>query len=89
MASTTTPYSTLPHDPSGITVSDFKVRYSDEEVKDFKDLLKLSRLAPKTWESLQTDRRYGVTYDWMERVKKEWAEDYDWCVPMMAPVVFL
>ena len=80
MASTPAPYSTLPHDPSGITVSDFKVHYPDDELKQFKELLKLSRLAPKTWESLQDDRRFGVTHEWIEKVKEEWEGDFDWYV---------
>ena len=58
----------------------FAVNISDQELSQFKELLRLSRLAPKTYESLQTDGRFGVSHDWMCEAKNYWETTFDWYV---------
>lgn len=73
----TTPFTKLPSTAS-ITPSPFRVAISDEQLSDFKTLLKLSKIAPQTYENLQADGRYGVTHEWMSTMKTEWLDKFDW-----------
>lgn len=57
----------------------FKIETPQKEVDDFYQLLKLSPLAPKTFENVQEDTNlYGVTYEWMSKAKEYWTGKYDW-----------
>jgi len=56
----------------------FQVSVSEQELSDFKELLRLSRLAPQTYENLQSDGRFGVTHEWMSETKEYWETKYDW-----------
>lgn len=56
----------------------FNAAVSDEELSDFKQLLKLSKIGPKTYENLQEDRRYGMTHSWLTKAKAQWEGEYDW-----------
>ncbi|KAL4948276.1 Alpha/Beta hydrolase protein [Aspergillus filifer] len=58
--------------------SPFSIAISDEQLSDFKTLVKLSKIAPQTYENLLADGRYGVTHDWMTTMKEEWLNSYDW-----------
>ncbi|KAL4937998.1 hypothetical protein BDV06DRAFT_226412 [Aspergillus oleicola] len=73
----TTPFTKLPPTAS-ITPSPFRVAISDEQLSDFKTLVKLSKIAPQTYENLLKDGRYGVTHEWMTTMKEEWLNNYDW-----------
>ncbi|EAW09488.1 epoxide hydrolase family protein [Aspergillus clavatus NRRL 1] len=71
------PYSKLP--PSAkISPDPFHVDIPDENISEFKALVKLSKLAPPTYEDLQQDRRYGVTSDWLNTMREKWLNSYDW-----------
>ncbi|KAF8537781.1 Alpha/Beta hydrolase protein [Trichophaea hybrida] len=59
-----------------IPVVPFSVSIPDSEVSDFKTLLKLSKLAPETYESQH--RRFGVTSKFMREAKAQWENEYDW-----------
>ncbi|OJJ48645.1 hypothetical protein ASPZODRAFT_130746 [Penicilliopsis zonata CBS 506.65] len=71
------PFSTL---PSAVKVHPvpFTVSIPEEEVEEFKILIKLSKIAPHTFESLQMDGRYGVTTDWLITMKEQWLRVFDW-----------
>ncbi|WPH00867.1 Hypothetical protein R9X50_00369800 [Acrodontium crateriforme] len=60
----------------------FKAHVSDEELNDFKQLLKLSKIGPKTYENQVADvkdyRGFGLTRDWLVKAKQEWETSYDW-----------
>lgn len=57
----------------------FKIETLQKEVDDFYQLIKLSPLAPRTFENLQKDTNlYGVTYEWMSEAKEYWQTKYDW-----------
>lgn len=59
-------------------VTPFKAHVSDEEIDEFRTLLKLSKVASHTYESLQHDRRYGITTDWLITTKDQWLRAFDW-----------
>lgn len=73
----TAPFTRLPSAAS-ITPSPFHIAIPDEQLSDFKTLVKLSKIAPQTYENLQTDGRYGVTHEWMSTMKAEWLNKFDW-----------
>jgi microsomal epoxide hydrolase len=65
--------------PSGARSSPkpFKVSIPEEQLKEFHQLLRLSKIGPKTFEGEQADRRYGITRSWLTNAKAEW-EKWDW-----------
>jgi microsomal epoxide hydrolase len=65
--------------PSGAKVNPslFKVNISDEQIQELQLLVKLSKIAPPTFEGLQPDRKYGITTEWLANAKEIW-KDYDW-----------
>ncbi|KAH6643082.1 epoxide hydrolase-like protein [Boeremia exigua] len=56
----------------------FTLNIPDEDIEDWRQLLRLSKLAPETWESSQEDRRYGVTRKWLAETKDYWLNTYSW-----------
>ena len=66
--------------PQGLSVAleSFTVDIPDAELSDFNELLRLSKLGPKTYENLQIDGRFGVTYEWMSKAKSHWETRFDW-----------
>lgn len=69
-------YSTLPA-KAKLAPSRFTAHASDEQLADFHQLLKLSKIAPETYEGLQTDRRFGITTNWLTEAKAAW-ENFNW-----------
>lgn len=59
-----------------ITVEPFTVAIPDQDITEFKTLLKLSKLPPPTFEGQH--RNFGVTSAWMRDAKAKWEKDYDW-----------
>jgi microsomal epoxide hydrolase len=41
-------------------------------------LIRLSKLAPDTYENSQSDMRYGVTTGWMLSMRDQWLKSYNW-----------
>lgn len=70
-------YNTVPQSAQ-LQPEEFQVAISEQELSDFKDLLRLSKIAPRTYENTQADGKYGVTHEWMSQVKKYWETEYDW-----------
>lgn len=66
--------------PSGATLKPekFTAHVSDEELNDFKQILKYSKIGPKTYENLKEDRYFGVSRQWLADSKKYWETQYDW-----------
>ena len=60
-----------------IAPNPFTVAISDSSLSDFKQLLRLSKLAPLTFENDRKDRKYGLTMEWMAAAKARW-EEFDW-----------
>lgn len=59
----------------------FKAEVPQQDLDDFKQLLKLSKIGPKTYENLTADVKdfthFGVSRQWLSDAKKQW-ESYDW-----------
>jgi microsomal epoxide hydrolase len=76
-------YDTIP-ESARVRPDKFTLSISDEKLSHFKDLLRLSPLAPRTYENLQSEGKYGMTYDWMSKGKEYWEKQYDWWVDARA-----
>lgn len=62
--------------------SPYSVAVSEERLEELKQLLKLSKIGPPTYENLHAETRegkFGLTREWLVDAKKEWL-DFDWCV---------
>ncbi|KAJ7645429.1 Alpha/Beta hydrolase protein [Mycena polygramma] len=59
------------------TPTPFKVAVPDAAIDELQTLLKLAKVAPPTYESLRPDAKFGVTTDWIQKAKNEWA-NFDW-----------
>ena len=70
-------YGIIPHNAS-LRINKFQASVPDSDLKDFKDLLRLSKVGPKTFENQQKDRRFGVTHQWLSEAKQHWEYVYDW-----------
>ena len=68
--------------PSGasLKLDKFEANVTAHELNDFKDLLRLSKIGPKTFENLQEDAlmQYGLSRSWLEKAKAHWESKYDW-----------
>ncbi|KAL4870773.1 hypothetical protein BDV12DRAFT_43884 [Aspergillus spectabilis] len=71
------PFATLPA-TAKITPSPFRIAIPDEQLSELKTLVKLSKIAPQTYENVQADRQFGVTHEWMSTLKQEWLNKFDW-----------
>ncbi|PVI04035.1 epoxide hydrolase-like protein [Periconia macrospinosa] len=56
----------------------FTLNVPDKDLQELRQLLQLSKVPPVTWESLQEDRRFGVTHKWITETKDYWLNKYDW-----------
>lgn len=66
--------------PEGATVSirSFTVAIEEEQLNNFKTLLRLSKIADPTYEGSNQERKYGVTREWMIEAKDQWLHRFDW-----------
>ena len=71
------PFSTLPVDVK-VKLEPLTVAFSDTQVSELQTLIRLSKLAPATWEGLQEDRRFGITTKWITEAKEYWENHFDW-----------
>ena len=74
------PFTKFPSASPTIHPKPFKVAVPDSKLKELKSLLKCSKLAPQTYESSQVDRKYGITYQWMQEAKDSWENNFDWYI---------
>ena len=74
-------FSSLPSDAT-LKPKSFKAHVSDEELNDFKQLLKLSKIGPKTYENQVADVKdfthFGISRQWLQEAKQRWESGYDW-----------
>ncbi|KAJ9602606.1 hypothetical protein H2200_012799 [Cladophialophora chaetospira] len=75
-------YNQIPEGAS-LKIEPFKLNIDQSKVDHFYQLLKLSPLAPLTFENNQATppagiSHYGVTMDWMKKTKEHWESKYDW-----------
>lgn len=67
--------------PSGATLKPqrFVLKLPQQEVDHFFQLLKLSQLAPKTYENTRKDpNQFGDNYAFMSMAKQHWESSFDW-----------
>jgi microsomal epoxide hydrolase len=57
----------------------FKVEIHEDQIAELKTLIKLSKLAPKTYENQLEDGRFGISRSWLANAKAEW-ETWSWYV---------
>lgn len=70
-------FGTLPS-AAKIDPTPFKVSIPKQKLDDLETLIRLSKLAPHTYENSQIDSRYGVTTDWLNAMKDQWLRSYKW-----------
>lgn len=70
-------YDEIPADAT-IKPSKYIAHVSDQELDDFKQLLRLSKIGPETFENKQEDRRFGLTHAWISKAKQYWEQQFDW-----------
>ncbi len=59
--------------------SKFNISIPENDLADFKQLLKLSKIGPKTFENIQEDpNQFGVSHKWMSETKQYWESKFDW-----------
>lgn len=68
-------YSTLPASNT-LKISDFNVAVPAQKLQDLRDILRLSKLGPQTYEN--SGEAFGVSYQWMSNAKEYWAKTFDW-----------
>ena len=73
------PFTNLPRSAT-IQLTPFKVSIPQSALDELKSLVRLSKLAPPTYEGSQEDRKYGVTNKWVRETKEKWEKDFDWYV---------
>jgi len=73
----TQPYSTLPSRAT-LKPTPFRVDVPETDLSDFKQLLRLSKVGPETYENLRTDRVFGLNHKWFSTTKAHWETSYDW-----------
>ena len=61
-----------------IPVAKFELSISDESLAEFNTLLRLSKISPKTFANTRTDKRFGITRDWVTKEKEYWETKYNW-----------
>lgn len=61
----------------------FHVAIPEQQLSEFKTLLKLSKIPAPTYESLQEDGRYGISHKWLTETKKYWEEEFDWYAALL------
>lgn len=66
--------------PDGVeqTPTPFVLRVNDDSLREFHQLLTLSKIGPPTWEASQSDRRFGITREWLVNAKDVWLNQFNW-----------
>ncbi|KAI0508526.1 Alpha/Beta hydrolase protein [Xylaria bambusicola] len=71
-------YDKLPYQPT-LEIKPFHAQAPEKCLDDFKQLLRLSPIGPRTFENSDTnDRRYGPSRRWVIKAKDNWLGEFDW-----------
>lgn len=71
-------FSTIPKNMPG-NAEQFTFHVSEQDLFEFRELLKLSKIAPTTWWNRHSDDgRFGVSRQWLCQAKETWLTDFDW-----------
>ncbi|KAH7036046.1 epoxide hydrolase [Microdochium trichocladiopsis] len=69
-------FSTVPREARRVPEA-FTLHVPDQELDDFRTLLKLSRIGPETYYNRQEDGQFGVSRKWLIEAKDAWLQS-DW-----------
>jgi microsomal epoxide hydrolase len=61
-----------------IDVHPFRVAVPDNELGDLKQLLRLSKIGPETFENTKGDASFGLSRSWVIKAREHWLNAYDW-----------
>ncbi|KAJ5768455.1 hypothetical protein N7533_001038 [Penicillium manginii] len=70
-------FNTLPA-TARVSPSPFKVAVDKSRLTELETLIRLSKLAPPTFENSQVDSPYGVTTHWLVAMRDQWLRSYKW-----------
>ncbi|KAK5790409.1 hypothetical protein VI817_007696 [Penicillium citrinum] len=70
-------FNTLPA-TARVAPTPFQVAFPKDQLLELETLIKLSKLAPPTFENSQTSTQYGVTKDWLVAMREQWLRSYKW-----------
>lgn len=73
----TSPYSVIPHVTPG-RPEPYQISIPEDNIENFKTLLQLSKIGPKTWYNEQKDGKFGISRDWLIDAKDRWLHEFDW-----------
>jgi len=71
------PFGTVPENIPG-NPTPFTLHIPDEALTEFKQLIKLSAIGPKTWWNQDTTGQFGVSHSWLTEAKETWLSTFDW-----------
>jgi microsomal epoxide hydrolase len=63
---------------ASLKLTPFEAHVPEDELSDFKQLLKLSKIGPATYENQREDRYFGISRAWLQKAKQHWETQYDW-----------
>ena len=72
-------FNTLPA-TARVAPTPFQVAFPKDQLVELETLIKLSKLAPPTFENSQSNTQYGVTKDWLVAMKEQWLRSYKWYI---------
>lgn len=72
-------FNTLPA-TARVAPTPFQVAFPKDQLLELETLIKLSKLAPPTFENSQTSTQYGVTKDWLVAMREQWLRSYKWYI---------
>lgn len=68
--------------PGALDCRPFEVHVADEAIAEFKQLLRLSKIGPATFENTTSaGPGVGLSRDWTEKTREYWLSKYDWYYP--------
>lgn len=74
-------YGTLPPNIKG-NIERFEIRVEEQQLQDFKTLLRLSPIVQETYENqkerVSEGNDFGITREWLVDAKSYWEKDYNW-----------
>ncbi|KAI9826413.1 MAG: hypothetical protein M1819_007376 [Sarea resinae] len=71
------PFSNVPA-AAAINPSEFQVHVSDEQLSELETLVRLSKIAPTTYQNLQKDSNFGISKEWLIEAKVHWEKKFNW-----------
>lgn len=80
-------FSTLPA-TARTSPTPFKVAIPKSQLTELETLIKLSKLAPPTFENSEVDSPYGITTHWLVAMRDQWLRSYKWYSLNPATVLF-